>query len=40
MAVRSFYRLKDELIVDVAVMFGYCARDQVSFEEMGWREEF
>lgn len=36
--LRSYYRVRDELIVDAAVMFGYCTKDQVSFEEMGWKD--
>ena len=36
MAVRSYYRLKDELIVMAAQMFGYVKREQISFEELGW----
>lgn len=35
MAVRSYYRLKDELIVLAAQMFGYVKREQISFEELG-----
>jgi len=36
MAVRSYYRMKDELIVMAAQMFGYVKREQISFEELGW----
>ncbi|EGW39180.1 hypothetical protein [Desulfosporosinus sp. OT] len=36
MAVRSYYRMKDELIVMAAELFGYVKRDQISFEELGW----
>lgn len=36
MAVRSYYRLKDELIVMTAQLFGYVKREQISFEELGW----
>ncbi|EHQ88437.1 hypothetical protein [Desulfosporosinus youngiae] len=36
MAVRSYYRLKDELIILAAQMFGYVKREQISFEELGW----
>ncbi|WP_088227802.1 hypothetical protein [Desulfosporosinus sp. FKB] len=36
MAVRSYYRLKDELIVLAAQLFGYVKREQISFEELGW----
>ena len=38
MAVRSYYRLKDELIVMAAQMFGYVKREQISFEELGWSD--
>ena len=38
MAVRSYYRLKNELIVMAAQMFGYVKREQISFEELGWSE--
>lgn len=36
--LRSYYRMRDELIIYAAEMFCYVTRDQVSFEEMGWRE--
>lgn len=35
-ALRSYYRMKDELIVMAAQMFGYVKRDQISFGELGW----
>ncbi|GAB6172009.1 hypothetical protein JCM15765_14870 [Paradesulfitobacterium aromaticivorans] len=38
MAVRSYYREKDKLVAASAVMFGYVTQEQISFEELGWRE--
>lgn len=35
--LRTYYRVRDELVAEVAFLLGICKRDQVSFEEMGWR---
>lgn len=35
--LRTYYRLRDEMIAKVAVSLGICERDQLTFEEMGWR---
>ncbi|MGC7872596.1 hypothetical protein ACPUYX_13835 [Desulfosporosinus sp. SYSU MS00001] len=35
-SLRSYYRLKDELIVVAAQLFGYVKREQISFEELEW----
>ena len=35
--LKTYYRLRDELIARVAVSLGICDKDQLSFAEMGWR---
>ena len=39
MAERTYYREKDKLVAAAAVMFGYVTQEQISFEELGWRED-
>ncbi|MHB8065881.1 MAG: hypothetical protein ACYDG2_25245 [Ruminiclostridium sp.] len=34
--LRTYYRIRDELVAEIAVSLGIIKRDQISFEEMGW----